>query len=328
MVVLRMVPLCVKRRSAAEHGDSPRGPGWAQYHRGMPFVEILDGPPEWAGTVYETDEDDLVEFGLPHPRWVRTPVGLPQGALYTYRMVEVVGDRLRYRYLGPWPPHRAGRSLGPDLTGWDVLVVQQELYSDDRRKLWGSPIRVYAAPPGVPRPDPARPPEEQGWQELTEGGWPRQRHPGQGAFLQQRLARWMAEGNPWVVEHWQRLANTQGAAKDAEAERIDDEHVQLARLAEAARVLRRLRPEVVVSWSSDPPFPATATYVPVIGQDLASIPELAHPEWVAMQDRALLVVWPRAVRGWGAGRLGQGVRRPARDAATGSVGRARAAGLE
>jgi hypothetical protein len=51
-----------------------------------------------------------------------------------------------------------------DLTGWDVLVVQNELGSGDRRKLWGSPIRTYAAPPGTPRPDPARPPEEQGWQ--------------------------------------------------------------------------------------------------------------------------------------------------------------------
>jgi hypothetical protein len=259
----------------------------------MPFVEILDGPPEWAGMVFATDDDDA-EFGLPHPRWVRTPVDVRRAALYAYRRVEVVGDRHRYRYLGPWPPHRGRREHrpGPDLTGWDVLVVQKELYSDDRRKLWGSPIRVYAAPPGIPRPDPARPPEEQGWQELTEGGWPRQHHPGQGAYLQQRLARWMAEGNPWVEEHWRRLAGKQGAAKDAEAERIDDEHLQLARLAEAASVLQWLRPEVVVSWASDPPFPATATYIPVIGQHLASIPGLGYPEWVAMQDRVLLVVCP------------------------------------
>jgi hypothetical protein len=265
----------------------------------MPFVEILDGPPEWAGTVHETDDDDLVEFGLPHPRWVRTPVDQPRAALYAYRKVEVIGDRHRYRYLGPWPPHRGRREHrpGPDLTGWDVLVVQQELHADDRRQLWGSPIRVYAAPPGVPRPDPARPPEQQGWQELTEGGWPRQHHPGQGAFLQQRLARWMAEGNPWVVAHWRRLAGKQGAAKDAEAERIDDEHLQLARLAEAARVLRRLRPEVVVSWTSDPPFPATATYIPVIGEDLATIGGLGYPEWVAMQDRVLLVVCPERSAG-------------------------------
>jgi hypothetical protein len=33
---------------------------------------------------------------------------------------------------------------------WNVLVVQKELNSDDRRKLWGSPVRVYAAPPGTP----------------------------------------------------------------------------------------------------------------------------------------------------------------------------------
>jgi hypothetical protein len=263
----------------------------------MPLVEILDGPPEWAGVVFETDDDDA-EFGLPHPRWVRTPVDQPRAALYAYRKVEVIGDRHRYRYLGPWPPHRGYRDPrpGPDLTGWDVLVVQRELYSDDRRKLWGSPIRVYAAPPGVPRPDPARPPEEQGWQELTEGGWPRRSNPGQGAFLQRRLARWMAEGNPWMVEHWRRLAGKQGAAKDVEAERIDDEHLQSARLAEAARVLWRLRRKVVVSWTSDPPFPATVTYIPVIGQDLAAI-GLAYPEWVAMQDRVLLVVCPERSAG-------------------------------
>jgi hypothetical protein len=229
----------------------------------MPMIEILDGPPEWAGVVFETDDDDA-EFGLPHPRWVGTPVDERRAALYAYRRVEVVGDRHRYRYLGPWP-HRGHRGPGPDLTGWDVLVVQKELHSDDRRKLWGSPIRVYAAPPGIPRPDPARPPEEQGWQELTEGGWPRQHYPGQGAFLQERLARWMDEGNPWVGEHWRRLAGKQGAAKDAEAERIDDDHLQLVRLAEAARLLRRLRPDAVISWTSDPPFPARATCIPVIG---------------------------------------------------------------
>ena len=73
-----------------------------------------------------------------------------------------------------------------DLTGWDVLVVQQELHSDDRRKLWGSPVRVYAAPPGIPRPDPARGPEEQGWQELIRGGMLRRpRAPGTGALYQE-----------------------------------------------------------------------------------------------------------------------------------------------
>jgi hypothetical protein len=92
-------------------------------------------------------------------------------ALYAYRKVEVAGDRHRYRYLGPWSarPHRWHDGV-EDLTGWDVLVVQQELNSRDRRKLWGSPVRTYAAPPGTPRPDPARPPETQGWQELTAGG--------------------------------------------------------------------------------------------------------------------------------------------------------------
>jgi hypothetical protein len=130
----------------------------------MPWIEILDGPPEWAGVVFESDDD--AEFGLPHPRWVDTPVGARRGALYAYRKVEVVGDRHRYRYLGPWP--LGGRhGPGPDLTGWDVLVVQPELESTDRRTRWWSPVRVYAAPPGVPRPDPARPPEEQSWQELT-----------------------------------------------------------------------------------------------------------------------------------------------------------------
>jgi hypothetical protein len=85
-----------------------------------------------------------------------------------------------------------------DLTGWDVLVVQKELHSEDRRKLWGSPVRVYAAPPGTPRPDPDRAPEEQGWQELTRGGMLRRpRAPGTGEFFQERLARLMAEGNPW-----------------------------------------------------------------------------------------------------------------------------------
>jgi hypothetical protein len=34
----------------------------------------------------------------------------------------------------------------------------------------------------------------------------RPRAPGTGAFLQERLADLMAEGNPWVVGHWRRLA--------------------------------------------------------------------------------------------------------------------------
>jgi len=166
----------------------------------MPWVEILDGPPEWAGTAYETDEDMVAdELWLSHPRWRGTPVRVRWGALYAYRKVEVAGDRHRYRYRGPWPQWRHRHDLGEDLTGWDVLVVQKELESDDPRKLWGSPVRVYAAPPGVPRPDPARPPEEQGWQELDESGRLRRpRAPGTGTLFQERLVRQMAAGNPWV----------------------------------------------------------------------------------------------------------------------------------
>jgi hypothetical protein len=66
------------------------------------MVEILDGPPEWAGAVYESPEDMVAdEIGKTHPRWVGTPVWVGGGALYAYRKVEVVGDRHRYRYLGP-----------------------------------------------------------------------------------------------------------------------------------------------------------------------------------------------------------------------------------
>jgi hypothetical protein len=44
------------------------------------MVEILDGPPEWAGTAYQTDEDMVAdEIGLTHPRWVGTPVGPRRG---------------------------------------------------------------------------------------------------------------------------------------------------------------------------------------------------------------------------------------------------------
>jgi hypothetical protein len=117
------------------------------------------------------------------------------GCRWSSRKVEVAGDRHRYRYVGPFGarPRRLYDGM-EDLTGWDVLVVQQELHSDDRRKLWVCPVRVYAAPPGVPRPDPDRPPEEQGWQELRHGMLRRPRAPGTGAFFQQRLARLMAGG--------------------------------------------------------------------------------------------------------------------------------------
>jgi hypothetical protein len=262
----------------------------------MPLVEILDGPPEWAGVAYETDEDMVAdEIGMSHPRWRGTPVGIRWGALYAYRKVEVAGDRHRYRYLGPWGVwhRRRGRRHGEDLTGWDVLVAQQELHSDDRRKLWGSPVRVYAAPPGIPRPDPARPPEEQGWQELTDGSLLRRpRAPGTGVLFQERLARLMAEGNPWVVDHWRRLADREGAAKDAEVERIEAEQSRMVRVARAARELRRLQPGEVRSWTSDPPFPARTTYIPMIGEDLARIRGLGEREWMALQDRVLLIVHP------------------------------------
>ena len=261
----------------------------------MPLVEILDGPPEWAGTVYETDEDMVAEeIGLTHPRWRGTPVGIGWSALYAYRKVEVVGDRHRYRYQGPWGARRHRWHDGvEDLTGWDVLVVQKELGSDDRRKLWGSPVRVYAAPPGIPRPDPARPPEEQGWQELTRGAMLRRpRAPGTGAFIQEELARLMAEGNPWVVGHWRRLADKQGPAKDAEVERIEDEQWQMVRVARAARELQRLQPDQVRSWTSALPFPARTTYIPMIGEDLARIRGLGNRDWMTLQDRVLLVVHP------------------------------------
>ena len=262
------------------------------------MVEIVDGPPEWAGVVYETDEDMVAdEIGLTHPRWRGTPVWVGGGALYAYRKVEVVGDRHRYRYLGPWGVwhwSRRRRHDGvDDLTGWDVLVVQKELRSEDRRKLWGSPVQIYAAPPGTPRPDPARPPEAQGWQELRDGGMlGRPRAPGTGAWFQERLAGLMAEGNPWVVGHWRRLADLEGPAKDAEVERIEAEQSQMLRVARAARELQRLQPEEVRSWTSAPPFPARTTYVPMIGEDLARIRGLGNRDWMALQDRVLLVVYP------------------------------------
>jgi hypothetical protein len=261
----------------------------------MPMVEILDGPPEWAGVVHETDEDMVAdEIGMSHPGWRGTPVGIRWSGLYAYRKVEVVGDRHRYRYQGPWGarPRRLYDGI-EDLTGWDVLVVQKELGSDDRRKLWGSPVRVYAAPPGTPRPDPARAPEEQGWQELTAGGMLRRpRAPGTGAWFQEQLARLMAEGNPWVIEHWRRLADQEGAAKDAEVDRIEDEQSQMVRVAMAARELQRLQPDEVRSWTSVPPFPARTTYIPMIGEDLARIRGLGNRDWMALQDRVLLVIHP------------------------------------
>jgi len=41
----------------------------------MPVAEILDGPPEWAGTQFESPEEDMAEeIGLIYPRWRGTPV--------------------------------------------------------------------------------------------------------------------------------------------------------------------------------------------------------------------------------------------------------------
>ena len=66
------------------------------------MVEILDGPPEWSGTQFESPEEDMAEeIGMSHPGWRGTPVGIRWSALYAYRKVEVVGDRHRYRYVGP-----------------------------------------------------------------------------------------------------------------------------------------------------------------------------------------------------------------------------------
>jgi hypothetical protein len=208
--------------------------------------------------------------------------------------VEVVGDRHRYRYTGPFGarPHRWHDGV-EDLTGWDVLVVQPELESGDPRTLWGSPIRLFAAPPGTPRPDPARPPEEQGWQGLRDGGILRRPPaPGTGAFHQELLARMLAEGNPWVVGLWRRLAEREGAAKDAEVERIEAEQQQMVLVAMATRVLRRLRPDAVRSWTGAPPFTARTTYIPMLGEDLATIRGLGNREWMALQDRVLLAVHP------------------------------------
>ena len=103
-----------------------------------------------------------------------------------------------------------------DLSGWDALVVQ-ELESGNRRKLWGSPVRVYAARQPPARSGPVA--RGAGLAGAAHGMLRRPRAPGTGAFLQERLADLMAEGNPWVVGHWRRLAEREGPAKDAEVDR-------------------------------------------------------------------------------------------------------------
>jgi hypothetical protein len=99
-----------------------------------------------------------------------------------------------------------------------------------------------------------------------------------------------------VVRHWRRLADREGAAKDAEVDMIEAEQSQMVWVARAARELRRLQPAEVRSWTSGPPFPARATYIPMIGEDLARIRGLGNRDWMALQDRALLVVHPE--RDW------------------------------
>jgi len=106
----------------------------------------------------------------------------------------------------------------------------------------------------------------------------------------------MAEENPWVVGHWRRLADREGAAKDAEVDLIEAEQSQMVRVARAARELRRLQPEEVRSWTSAPPFGARTTYIPMIGEELARIRGLGNRDWMALQDRVLLVVHPE--RDW------------------------------
>jgi hypothetical protein len=194
----------------------------------------------------------------------------------------------------------------------------------------GQPGPAVRGPARGPSSGPARPPEEQGWQELTAGGLLRRpRAPGTGALFQERLARQMAEGNPWVADHWRRLAEQHGPAKDAEVERIEDEQRRMHQVASAAKELRRLRPDAVLSWTSDPPYPARTRYIPMIGADLATIRGLGEREWMALQDRMLLVVHPERDPdddGWLYG-FAKLYSAPPGDTTTGCGGRARAAGL-
>jgi hypothetical protein len=66
----------------------------------------------------------------------------------------------------------------------------------------------------------------------------------------------------------------------------------MVRVARVARELRPLQPDEVRSWTSAPPFPARTTYIPMIGPELARIRGLGEREWMALQDRVLLVVHP------------------------------------
>jgi hypothetical protein len=52
------VPLCVERQGCAGSVVTARElPDGRSTLVGMPMVEILDGPPEWAGAVFESPED-------------------------------------------------------------------------------------------------------------------------------------------------------------------------------------------------------------------------------------------------------------------------------
>jgi hypothetical protein len=115
----------------------------------MPTVEILDGPQEWAGAVFESEDVDA-EFGLPHPRWKGTP--LASRGLYAYRKVETIGDRHRYRYQGPWGPGGITARTSPAGTCWW------------RRRSWSPTIRASCGaarsgcmPPRQALPDRTRP---------------------------------------------------------------------------------------------------------------------------------------------------------------------------
>jgi hypothetical protein len=148
-------------------------------------------------------------------------------------------------------------------------------------------------------------------------------------LFQERLARLLAAGNPWVLGPGGGWPTGRGG-QDAEVERIEAEQSRMVRVARAARELQRLQPEEVRSWTSAPPFPAQMTYIPMIGEELAGIRGLGNREWMALQDRVLLVVHPdrnptTTTALWTAS---PSCPVPHRPRPTGSGGRARAAGLD
>ena len=80
----------------------------------MPFAEILDGPPEWAGTQFESPEEDMAEeIGLIHPAG--------DGPRYGWAGERCMPtERLRWRVTGTatamWGPETLGRAVS--MTGW------------------------------------------------------------------------------------------------------------------------------------------------------------------------------------------------------------------